>query len=203
MAEWEEAEKLNELMGQALGKVVVRAMKPPFLLTFASTKQTESSPLYTPLLRGKTVSLCCITKHPHPNWAYQQPVLLIPSGGYKRVLILCSHFLFIQGYGLLYIVYILNINEFFMITSLDAVIPETKFLSYPFGQERRELSSIWMLTHSSLTLQLSWSRLHSLRSLPIQGNRGIFSRTLECRGMDVSGREEDWPAPSSTENTIL
>lgn len=53
MAEWEETEKLDELMGQALEKVVVGVMKPPFLLTFASTKQTESSPLYIPLLREK------------------------------------------------------------------------------------------------------------------------------------------------------
>lgn len=53
MAEWEETEKLDRLIGQALGKVVVGARKPPLLLTFASMKQTESSLLYAPLLREK------------------------------------------------------------------------------------------------------------------------------------------------------
>lgn len=33
MAEHEETEKLDELMGQALGKVVVGAMKLPLLVT--------------------------------------------------------------------------------------------------------------------------------------------------------------------------
>lgn len=65
MAEWEETEKLDELMGQALGKVVVGAMKPPLLLTFESMKQTEFSLFYTPLRREKLlVSFCCLTPPP-------------------------------------------------------------------------------------------------------------------------------------------
>lgn len=68
MAGHEETEKLDELMGQALGKVVVGAMKLPLLVTFASMKQTESISLHS-FAEGKTVlvSFRCLTKHPSPQ----------------------------------------------------------------------------------------------------------------------------------------